>query len=275
VTRIDWMHVLEEAAPIVRGYAGGVTLRQLYYRLVSAQLLPNTLTAYKGLSAKTAGARREGWFPALHDQTRNVRGYRTFASVADALEDLPYMYRRDRTAGQEYQLWVGVEKHALEGLVFGWFGDLGVPVVALGGYASQSYVDVVAHQVDLDGRKSVLIYAGDFDPSGEDIDRDFEERADCFDDVIRVALDAEQVESYGLPAAPGKTTDSRAAAFEARHGALVQVELDALDPNDLRRLYQDAIDNFWDLSVYDEVVAAEVRERAELVRVAEAAEDGE
>ena len=79
----------------------------------------------------------------------------------------------------------------------------------------------------------MLIYAGDHDPSGEDIDRDFLERTDCFDEVVRVALTAEQVAAYGLPPQPGKATDSRAAGFVERHGRLVRVELDALDPNAL------------------------------------------
>jgi hypothetical protein len=39
----------------------------------------------------------------------------------------------------------------------------------------------------------------------------------------------------------GKATDSRAAAFKARHGRLVQVELEALAPDDLRQLFEDAL----------------------------------
>jgi len=50
----------QQAAAIVRSYDTGVTLRQLFYRLVAAHLLPNTTTAYKGLSSQTAEARRAG-----------------------------------------------------------------------------------------------------------------------------------------------------------------------------------------------------------------------
>jgi hypothetical protein len=31
----------------------------------------------------------------------------------------------------------------------------------------------------------------------------------------------------------------------------VQVELEALDPTDLRRLYEDALDPFWDTSAFE------------------------
>jgi hypothetical protein len=110
----------------------------------------------------------------------------------------------------------------------------------------------------------VLIYAGDFDPSGEDIDRDFLTRTRCFDQVVRIALSAEQVRAFNLPPQMGKASDSRAGGFIARHGELVQVELDALPPDELRALFQDAIDAFWDASAYERVLAQEERDRAEL-----------
>ena len=83
----------------------------------------------------------------------------------------------------------------------------------------------------------MLLYAGDSDPSGEDIPRDLDERLNGALQVERFALTAEQVEQHDLPPQPGKTTDARAAAFRRRHGRLVQVELAALPPNELRTLY--------------------------------------
>lgn len=88
------------------------------------------------------------------------------------------------------------------------------------------------------------------------------DRTGCFNQVQRIALNAHQVVEYGLPPQPGKATDSRAPGFVARHGALVQVELDALPPELLRELYQEAIDAFWDMSVFNEVVGREQAERA-------------
>jgi hypothetical protein len=113
-------------------------------------------------------------------------------------------------------------------------------------------------------RPAVLIYAGDFDPSGEDIDRDFIKRAGCFDRVVRIALSGARVRQYNLPPQPGKEANSRAAAFVARHGGLVQVELDALPPDTLRDLYAEAIAEFWDTSACEAVVAQEQAERAQL-----------
>jgi hypothetical protein len=150
-----------------------------------------------------------------------------------------------------------------------WFGALGIPILALGGYSSQTYVDDVSSDVDRQDRDAVLLYAGDFDPSGEDIDRDFEHRTGCWDKVVRVALTVEQVDEYRLPPAMGKSTDSRAGAFFARHGQLVQVELDALPPDVLQALYTAAIGEFWDTSAYEDVRA---RERADIDQLRRAAE---
>jgi hypothetical protein len=269
--RVDWPEVLAEAASIVVSYDTGVTLRQLFYRLVAAERLPNTAGAYKALSSRTAEARRSGRFPPLIDRTRSIHRATTFDSPLDALETIVDAYRRDRTDGQDVSLYLGVEKAGIVEQLRAWFGDLGVPILALGGYSSQSYVDHVRGDVERQDRSAVLLYAGDHDPSGEDIDRDFLKRAGCFDHVHRVALTVTQVEEHALPPQPGKATDARAGAFIARHGRLVQVELDALPPEVLRRLYAEAIEAWWDTSTFEGVVAREARERSMLEQLAEAA----
>lgn len=265
MSRTVWTDVLEIAARIVDSYTDtSVTLRQLFYRLVAAEVLPNTTTAYKTLSARTAEARRAGAFPDLIDRTRTIHRYQTFASPDEARRWLAAIYRRDRTEGQPWSVYLGVEKAGIVAQLEAWFGDYGIPILALGGYSSQSYVDEVAADVDSTRRPSVLLYAGDHDASGEDIDRDFIARTGCFDKVVRVALDARQVEQYRLPPQPGKAADSRAAGFVARHGELVQVELDALAPEVLRDLYADALAGFWDTSAYEASVAREDDDQTQL-----------
>lgn len=262
--RIDWGHVLNRAADIVRSYDTPVTLRQLFYRLVSEQLIPNKDTSYKRLSSVTAEARRAGDFPELVDRGRQIHRPLHFADIRDALDDVLDWYRLDRTRGQEVSVYLAVEKAGIVNQLTDWFGDRGIPVLALGGYASHTYVTDVRHDVTGQQRPAVLLYAGDFDPSGEDIDRDFVARTDCWNKVVRVALSAEQVRQYRLPPNPGKSSDSRAAGFVERHGELVQVELDALDPAVLRQLFADAVAEFWDKSAYQDVMARETADRNRL-----------
>jgi hypothetical protein len=262
--RIDWLAVIRQAADIVMGYDTGVTLRQLFYRLVVAGTLPNADGAYKTLSSRTAEARRQGRFPALIDRTRRIHRYQTFDGPEEARSWLRDIYRRDRTEGQDVSIYLGVEKAGIVEQLDAWFGELGLPILALGGYSSQSYVDAIRDDALAQNRPAVLIYAGDFDPSGEDIDRDFIERVGCFDEVVRVALTADQVERYELPEQMGKQSDSRARKFIARHGRLVQVELDALPPDLLRSLYDEAIATRWDESAFQASLAREREEAAAL-----------
>jgi len=69
---ITWPSIITRATEIVRSYDTGVTLRQLFYRLVSEKLIPNTESAYKRLSHLTAQARRAGTFPRLIDNGRYI-----------------------------------------------------------------------------------------------------------------------------------------------------------------------------------------------------------
>jgi len=269
MARTDWSEVVNHAATIVDEYDTPVTLRQLFYRLVADGTLPNIQTAYQTLSARTAEARREGSFPDLIDRTRSIHRGAVFRDPEQALEWLVRIYERDRTEGQAVSLYLGVEKAGIVEQLRYWFGDHGLPVLALGGYASQSYVDEVARDVEHQGRPAVLLYAGDFDPSGEDIRRDFINRTDCWDEVVRVALSPEQVAEYKLPPYPGKRSDSRAAGFEARHGRLVQVEVDALPPDILRELFNRAVLAYLDESILDGVVRLEVEDRGALKRALE------
>jgi len=81
-----------------------------------------------------------------------------------------------------------------------------------------------------------------------------------------VALTPEQVKDYELPPQPGKETDSRATAFVRRHGQLLQVELDALPPDVLHSLYQEAIAPYWNTSAY--LASLEKEEEDDYARLA-------
>ena len=111
-----------------------------------------------------------------------------------------------------------------------WFGGKAT-IFATGSYASQTQADDIKRSVARQDRPAVLFYAGDHDPTGEDIERDLITRTDCWKAVRRIALTPEQVIGYELPEyAPTDkelqklNSDPRAKAFEDRHGSLVQYE---------------------------------------------------
>jgi len=261
----NWKEILKVAITIMDKYDTGVTLRQLFYRLVSIELIENTRSMYTSLSKKTATARREGWFPSFIDKTRQIESYQTFDSPGQAKKWLSRVYRRDRTEGQKYHIYLGVEKAGIVEQLKSWFGDYGISVIALKGYSSQTYVDDVTQDIKADGRPAILIYAGDFDPSGEDILRDFKKRCPVFDQVIPIALTQDQVIQYQLPEMMGKSTDKRAKGFIEKYGKLVQVELDALEPSVLKELYRNTLFGLFDMSTYYDSCDKEDKDIKELI----------
>jgi hypothetical protein len=148
-----------------------------------------------------AQARRDGWFPVLIDTTRSIDKRWCYDGLDHFLEPPdPNVYTLDRTGGQERQIWIGMEKAILVAQASRWFEAFGFPIIALRGYGSQSYLDHIAYDIRADGRRSVLIYAGDLDPTGEDIDRDFIAWTGCWDRVERVAVnDPDGASGHGSP----------------------------------------------------------------------------
>jgi len=97
----------------------------------------------------------------------------------------------------------------------------------------------------------VVLYFGDFDPSGIDIERDLSARLGRYKAgefiVHRVALTKDQIVKYSLPPMPVKRSDARANNFVASYGD-VSVELDAIDPNTLKLMVAQSIASYIDIN---------------------------
>ncbi len=88
-------------------------------------------------------------------------------------------YSSDRWAGQEYYVEVWVEKDALSGVLNPISRKYHVHLVVNKGYSSASAMyDAKDRFIEAmnDGKKCVILYFGDLDPSGEDMVRDINNR---------------------------------------------------------------------------------------------------
>lgn len=250
-----------------------MTLRQLHYRLVSllVGIYLNDRSCYAQLSSLTAEARRNGSFPALLDQGRAVRRPWWNDDPGEAVRETADRYQLDRTLGQPVQTWLVFEKATLEPQFASWTEEFGIPIAALRGYSSESLERSMFEQMLNDGRDIVVHYVGDFDPEGVDIERNFVHQARRigleFRQWRRLAVSREQIAEFGLVPAPGKASSTRADRFIAKHGELVQVEVEAIDPAILERLVVDAVTDprWFDVDTYNSVVARERYERQLLV----------
>lgn len=261
--------LLERVADILAEYDFPLTLRQLFYRLVAAHVLPNTEGAYGGLSSKLVKAREAGIIDpeALVDRTRSPRRPECFSDLSEYAEVVRGAYRRDKAASQPLHVEAWVEKDALVGLFEQVTEAYDVYAYACRGYNSFSALWEAAMRFRQAGKPVHVLYFGDFDPSGLDMTRDIRERLGryCREEIVvqHVALTKEQVAEYDLPPMPAKTKDTRAAKFIAQHGEVSAVELDALPPDVLQGMVTAEIEALWDLSEFQrqqQIERAEIEE---------------
>lgn len=230
---LDWLgSILPVALAIVESYDIAVTVRQLFYRLVSLPKghpgrIPNTEVTYNTLTRRTAEARRQGRFPMLIDERRSILRPPSWSSPREGIEALRQQYQRDRTEGQQQQIWLGTEKAGMVALMESWFADYGLPIIALSGQCSQGYIDAITAAVERDGRPPVLLYVGDHDPSGWRILHSFIERTDYW-----VNPDLPQWDSRDLEPVIGytKPKNPRSKAFPIPNYNLLRKYRVALQP---------------------------------------------
>lgn len=259
-----------------------LTIRQIYYRLVAAQTIPNLMASYKKLVSVLAAARRAGSvdYEAIEDRTREVHQPSSesqlegpteyFNGYYDYLSKLDQYYSMPRWWGQTSKVQVWVEKEALASLFQKVTDRWGVDMVVCRGYPSLTLLHEASQVLnDADVQDLQILYFGDFDPSGADIERNVgESLANDFQvdlSIDRVAITKAQITEYHIPPAPAKRTDSRYAGFVAEHGVAWQVELDAIDPLQLQKMIDTAIGQHFDPALRKKR-DQELERRKELIR---------
>lgn len=249
-----------------------VTLRGVFYRVVSAGAIDKTELGYRAVGRRLLALRREERVPYSHvtDGTRWITKPDSWSDLDQMLEDAAASYRRALWRDQETEVHFFTEKDAISGVVLPVTSRWDVPLGVLRGYCSESFAYSVAASIKA-ARKVVYIYQlGDHDPSGLDAWRAFRERVAEFCGGInrtpavfdRLAVTPEQIEEYALPTRPTKTTDSRAAKFTGG-----SVEVDAIPPSILRQLVEDAITQHVDPDALRLTRVAEQSEREILTRI--------
>ena len=273
--------ITENAIEIIGRYLPGeLTLRGLHYQLVSIGMT-NSLQHYKRVVKAMEVARWEGTvdFEAFSDLDRVMVG-ETRAEITDVLnkiEEAKYQvsawmkhYSKNRWENQPVYAELFIEKKALQGVFQSVCAQNGIALGACKGYPSLTFLYEAAQRFSNaydQGKECVILYFGDYDPSGEDIPRSVADNLNRMArdvnslspfnvEVKRFALFESQVREWKLPPAPAKETDSRTANWEG----IGQVELDAVKPEKLKRMAQEAIDSIFDYSLYDDLLMAETEE---------------
>ena len=271
---------LDQASLIVEEYSAlgyRLTLRQLYYQMVSRGHIRNTIKEYKNLSVTLTNARRGGHidWDALEDRSRQVLAPSQWTGAAHVLRDAAAQFRLDRWAGQARHVEIWCEKDALSSVLQPAAFDYHVRLLPVRGYSSATVAYEAAQRfraADAIGKSPVVIYLGDHDPSGLDMSDELERRLQELSAGVpvrmeRVALNFRQVEAQRLPPNPTKTTDSRTPSYVELYGEECW-ELDALDPALLDGMVRTSIEEELDMDLYRDVVDLEEAVRAQLMAYA-------
>jgi len=248
-----------------------LTLRQLYYQLVSRDIIANSQKSYSNLGVLVGKARLAGMMDwnAIEDRVRKPDKPSQFDNLKHLTDAALWSYRLPRWEGQENYVELWVEKDALASVLEPIAKEFHIILMVNRGYSSLSAMKESAERFIAQNDKYLsLLYLGDFDPSGEDMVRDIRSRMSLFGveslEVTKLALTMDQVDEYQPPPNPVKMTDSRAREFMAKYDIDESWELDALSPSILRELIEDAMEDLLDQPMMDEIIEQEKEDKKRL-----------
>ncbi len=225
-----------------------VTVRGVFYRVVSAGAVPKSDSGYGLVCRQLLLLRRDGTIPYSHitDGSRMSFKPTSWTGLDQMLHDAGSSYRQAMWHDAAASVIVMSEKDAISGVLHPVTDVYDIELAITRGYSSETFTYSIAETVARAGKPVFVYQFGDHDPSGVDAWRSFQERVRGFvpnADVTfeRLAVTPEQIGLYGLPTRPTKASDSRAAGFVGG-----SVEVDAIPPTTLRAILTEAIERHLD-----------------------------
>lgn len=279
IERLEMINkIIEEYA--TEGYK--LTLRQLYYQLVSRDIIPNKVQEYAKLGNLLVKGRMGGvvdW-EAIEDRIRVPKLPYWVHDVEDAIKDTIGHYRLNRQEDQEVYIELWVEKDALSGVLSRMTEYYHINLMVNRGYSSCTAIHDAYKRLEYQeraGKDCYILYLGDHDPSGLDMIRDIRERLEEFGvypDILPIALTKAQIDQYNPPPNPAKITDPRAKWYIEEHGK-TSWEVDALNPKILHTLVKENVEKLIDLKLFHEKIDQEEKDKQELNKLVEVHKMGE
>lgn len=235
------------------------------YKLFTAGLIPSMArNEMQRVYRLLKEAREQGDIPWewIVDETRSLERTSTWDNPEQYARCVARSYRRDFWNQQPIRTEVWSEKGTVRGVLQPVLDEYAVGFRVMHGFTSATTVYDAAQ--DDDGRDLIVLYVGDYDPSGMFMsEHDLPSRVSKYDGdhitIDRVALTPDQVRALPSFPASDKKKDTRYKWFRSNYGDRCW-ELDAMDPNDLRDCVQAAI---------EELIEPIAWERCEVVNKAE------
>ena len=259
--------ITEESQPIT---GRGVGYKLFSLNLIASMSRNDMQTVYRLLKE----AREEktvpwGW---IVDETRTLEKVSTWSDPAAFVRCVARSYRRDFWLQQPIRIEVWSEKGTVRGVLQPVLDEYGIGFRVMHGFGSATILNDVSQ--DDDGRPLIILYIGDFDPSGLWMSEcDIPERLARYGgnhvSTKRIALLREDCVRLGRKPAfnvSEKKKDPRAPWFRKNYGQLCW-ELDAMDPNDLRSRVEEEINKHIEHEAWERCRVVDAAERESLRHV--------
>lgn len=245
-----------------------ITLRGLFYRLVSAGLLADTGNKnYDKAKRTVAKLRKKRVIPYkwIVDNLRSTMKPPSWSGICDFAEVAQKSYRLDFWERLPEYVHILSEKDAIAATLASVTTDYDVRLSPLRGYASLSFLHQIGDLWSRIEKPIHVYYLGDYDPSGFDIERSAREGLGKFSgksfEWTRLAVNASDFERYGLLELPVKQNDTRAQCFLREHGD-AGAEVDAIPSSALRSTLRAAIESHIDQEKWARLKADEAAQKA-------------
>jgi len=249
------------------------SVRHLFYRAVVDQMpgIGKDIRGYAKVQRAVLALRRAGRIPYswIVDNSRAAFRLDLWSDTSDFLEDMAGLYRRDLWDRSPHRIEVWCESDSIAGTLLDVTSRWRVPLYPIRGQSSETFVyNAVESWLAEPARQPVVLYVGDHDPAGMEIERALASKMRAFSegnldeepDFLRLAVTWRQVEEFDLPG----TTPKKEYEFP------LAVEAEALPPHVLRGLVDDAIAAYVDPDELQALLTVERAERASLKEFAEA-----
>lgn len=247
---------------------GPCSVRHLFYR-ATVEGVPGITkddSGYSKVQRLVLELRRDGLidYNLVVDGTRWMRKPATYDSVEDALLATAILYRRNLWVDSPFRVEVWAESDSIASTIYPVTEEWDVPLMVTRGQSSETFAYSAADAWQATTQAPVVLYIGDHDPAGLDIEEALRGKLEGFHggpvDWERIGVTWDQAIELDLPGtAPKLKGRKRPYPFDRA------VEAEALPPRTLTTLLDQAIETYVDQYEIDVLRTVEAEERRGLL----------
>jgi hypothetical protein len=259
--------IIETSIEILTESKFPLTIRRLYYELISKGVIEHLAGAYTSVVTKLNVARWDGDIPCdlldtIIEGGRQPIRVQSWTSIAEFARDAANSYQRDRWEHQAAYVELWVEKQAIVSILEGVCRENHIVLRPLGGFNSFTAVHQTAKDLLQIHKNITIFYLGDHDPHGRDIERDARERLFEMFDLLdnpakrhaidfrpRLGINPEDIgKKYGILPLDVEELEKGGDNFKAKRDEFIEkygneaAEVDGLPAEVLIQRVQEAID---------------------------------